>query len=107
MNWMRSAEAAQSVFWQSLFDAYQAPRHEGVCRRAGIAPRILNFGTVWSWVVKFHVLTAFPPQYPLVGLHSRCEHTGEEKNMCQGRESNRGRPARSLSEFYRRLRVTG
>jgi hypothetical protein len=41
------------------------------CGNGGIAPRILNHGTSWRWVVSFMPRPLYPrgksPQYPLVG----------------------------------------
>jgi hypothetical protein len=54
----------------------------------GIAPRILNLGTRWRWVVIFTLQPLYPqwksPRYPLDsrlgGSHSRSGPGGEEKN---------------------------
>jgi hypothetical protein len=66
----------------------KAPRHEDVLESRGIAPRILDLGTRWRFVVS---LTPRPlysqgksPRYPLDrrpgGPHNRTERGGEEKN---------------------------
>jgi hypothetical protein len=55
---------------------------------AGIAPRILDLGSRWRWVVNFTPLPLYPqgksPWYPLDrrlgGPQSRSERGGEEKN---------------------------
>jgi len=47
----------------SLTPQGQAPRHEGIYGSGGIAPRILNFGPRWWWVVRFTILS----------LHSRAK----------------------------------
>jgi hypothetical protein len=57
-------------------------------KSGGIAPRILDLGTRWRWVVSFILRPLHPqvkrPWYPLdVGLgghQSSSEHGGEEKN---------------------------
>jgi hypothetical protein len=65
-----------------------APRHEGVLGSGGIAPRILDLGTRWRWVVSF---TSRPlcsqgksPWHPLDrrlgGPQNRSWRGGEEKN---------------------------
>jgi hypothetical protein len=54
----------------------------------GMAPRILDLGTRWRWVVSFMPRPLYPqgksPWYPLDrrlgGPQSRYEHGGEEKN---------------------------
>jgi hypothetical protein len=65
-----------------------APRHEGVLGNEHIAPRILNIGTGWRWVVSFTSQSLYPqgnsPWYPLYkslgGAQSRSWRGGEEKN---------------------------
>jgi hypothetical protein len=65
-----------------------APRHEGILGSDGTAPRILNLGTRWRWVVSFTPWPLYPqrksPWYPLNrrlgGTQSRFERSGEEKN---------------------------
>jgi hypothetical protein len=61
----------------------------------GIAPRNLDFGTRWRWVVSFTLRPLYPqgksPRYPLDkrlgGPQSRSGHSGEENNS-QPPESN-------------------
>jgi len=81
----------------------------------GSAPRILNFGTMWRWEVKFTPPAALPPKgnrflysldKRLRGPQNRSGCGGkEEKIPCPCRESNTGGPARSLvtilSELHR------
>jgi hypothetical protein len=65
----------------------QAPRYEDVWVSRGIAPRILNLGTRWRWVVSFKPRPIYPPgnstKYPLdrrVGRpENRSGRGGEEK----------------------------
>jgi len=38
----------------------QAPHHEEVLGCGGIAPRILNLGTRWEWVVSFTPWSLYP-----------------------------------------------
>jgi hypothetical protein len=65
-----------------------APRHEGVLASGGIAPRILDLGTKWRWVVSFTPRPLYPhgksPWYPLDrrlgGLRNRSGHSSEETN---------------------------
>jgi hypothetical protein len=86
-----------------------AQRHEGILGSGGIAPRILDLGTRWRWVVNF-TPSRFtpqgknPPQYPsdrrLGGPQSWSGRGGEEKNSQPppGIElPNPDRPARSQS----------
>jgi hypothetical protein len=62
----------------------------------GIAPRILDLGTRWRWVVSFTPQPLYPrgksPWYPLDrrlgGPQSRSGRGGEEKNSHSRRESN-------------------
>jgi hypothetical protein len=46
-----------------------APHHEGVLGSGGIAPRILDLGTRWRWMVNFTARPLYPqaksPRYPL------------------------------------------
>jgi hypothetical protein len=39
-----------------------APRHEGVLGSGGIAPRILDLGTIWRWVVSFTPRPLYPKE---------------------------------------------
>jgi hypothetical protein len=65
----------------------QAPRHEEIWGSGGIAPRILNLGTIWRWVVSFTPRLLYPrgkrPQYPLDrrlgGTQSPAGRDGEDK----------------------------
>jgi hypothetical protein len=58
-------------------------------RSGGIAPRILDLGTIWRWVVSFTPRNLYPqgnsPWYPLDrslgGTQSRSGRGGEEKNF--------------------------
>jgi hypothetical protein len=67
---------------------FWAPRHGGVLESGGIAPRILDLGTRWRWVVSFTPRPLYSrgksPCYPLDrrlgGLQSRFAFGGEEKN---------------------------
>jgi hypothetical protein len=67
---------------------YWSPRHEGVLGSGGIAPRILDLGTRWRWVISFTPPPLYPqgksPWYPLDrrmgGLQSRSVHRRKEKN---------------------------
>jgi hypothetical protein len=62
----------------------------------GIAPRILDFGTRWRWVVSFTPRPLYPkvksPRYPLDrrlgGPQIRSWRGGKEKNSHPRRESN-------------------
>jgi hypothetical protein len=66
-----------------------APRHEGVVGSGGVAPRILDRGARWRWVVTFTPRPLYPqgksPWYPsdgrLGGPQSRSGRGGEEKNF--------------------------
>jgi hypothetical protein len=64
----------------------------------GIAPRILNFGTSWKWVVSFTHRLLYsrektPPRCPLYrrlfGLQNRCGRGGEEKESLPLPETER------------------
>jgi hypothetical protein len=74
----------------------KAPRHEDVLGSGGKAPRILDLGTRWRWVVSFTTRPLYPqgkiPWYPLYrrlgGPQSRSGHGGEEKIPSSRRESN-------------------
>jgi hypothetical protein len=65
-----------------------APRHVDVFGSAGVAPRILDLGTRWRWVVSFTPRPLYPqgkcPFYPLDrrlgGPQSRSWHGSEEEN---------------------------
>jgi hypothetical protein len=65
-----------------------APRHEDILGSGDIAPRILDLGTRWRWVVSFTSRPLYPqgksPWYPLdrrLGeSQSRSGRGGEEKN---------------------------
>jgi hypothetical protein len=65
-----------------------APRHEGVLRSGCIAPRILDLGSRWRWVVSFTPQPLYPqgesPCYSmdrrLGGPRSQSGRGGEEKN---------------------------
>jgi hypothetical protein len=65
-----------------------APRHEGLLGIGGVAPRILNLGTTWRWLISFTPRPLYPqgksPWYPLDrrlgGPQSRSGRGGEEKN---------------------------
>jgi hypothetical protein len=64
------------------------PCHEDVLENGGIAPRLLDLGTRWRWVVSFTPPPHYPqeksPWYPLErrvrGPHSLSGRGGEEKN---------------------------
>jgi hypothetical protein len=66
----------------------EAPRHEDVLGSGGIAPRILNLGTRWRWVVGFTPRPLYPqgksPRYPLDrrlgGTRAVLGAVDEEKN---------------------------
>jgi hypothetical protein len=70
----------------------------------GIAPRILDLGIRWKWVVSFTPRPLYPrsksPRHPLDlrlgGPPSRSGRGGEEKIPCSCRESNPSRLVRSL-----------
>jgi hypothetical protein len=70
------------------FFSTSAPRHEGMLESGGSAPRILDFGIIWRWVVSFTPRLLYPqgksPWYPLDrrlgGPQNRSESGGEEKN---------------------------
>jgi hypothetical protein len=83
------------------------PRHEDVCGNEGIAPRILNLGTRWRWVVSFKPRPLYPlgmsHRYPLDirlgGLQNLSGRGGDRKKkipLLPLRELNPSRPARSL-----------
>jgi hypothetical protein len=65
-----------------------APHYEGVLESGGIAPRIIDIGSRWRWVVSFTPRPLYPqgksPLYPLDrrlgGPQSRSGRGGEEKN---------------------------
>jgi hypothetical protein len=65
-----------------------ASRHDDILGSGGIAPRILDFGNRWRWVVSFTPWPLYPqgksPWYPLDrrlgGTQSRSGRGGEEKN---------------------------
>jgi hypothetical protein len=73
-----------------------APHHEGVLGSGGIAPRILDLGTKWRWLVSFTLRPLYPqgksPWYPwdrrLGGLQSRSGRGGEKKIPLPHRDSN-------------------
>jgi hypothetical protein len=46
----------------------------------GIAPRILDFGATWRWVVIFTTRPLYPLDRRLGGLQSQSGRDGEEKN---------------------------
>jgi len=83
-----------------------APRHEDLWVSGGIAPRILNLGTRWRWVVSFAPQPLYPqgksPRFPLVrrlgGPQSRSGWGGEQKDffiaLC--RKLKPGLPTRSI-----------
>jgi len=98
-----------SLFWVfklkfiNLYSEWQcvlfklAPLHEGLLGSRGIAPRILDLGTRWIWVVSFTSRPLYPqgksPRYPLdrrLGGPPEPFWTrgGEEKNSLPRRESN-------------------
>jgi hypothetical protein len=62
----------------------------------GVAPRILDLGTIWRWVVSFTPRLLYPqgksPLSPLGrrlgGPQRQCRRGGEEKNLQPLRESN-------------------
>jgi hypothetical protein len=64
------------------------PRHEGVLGSRGIAPRILDCGSTWRWLVSFTPQPLYPqgksPCYPLdrelCRTQSRSGRGGQEKN---------------------------
>jgi hypothetical protein len=64
------------------------PRREGVLGSGGIAPRILDLGTIWRWVVSFtprpfHLQGKnawYPLDRMLGGTQSRSGRGGEDKN---------------------------
>jgi hypothetical protein len=67
----------------------------------GTAPRILNVGTRWRWVVSFAPRPLYPRQSldrRLGGPQNRSGRGGEEKKIhyCPYQELNPGRPAHSL-----------
>jgi hypothetical protein len=72
----------------------------------GIAPRSLDLGSRWRWVVSFKPRPLYPqgkkPRYPLGGRlggpQSRSGRSGEEKKShnCPCRESNPGHPGRRV-----------
>jgi hypothetical protein len=65
-----------------------ALRHEGILGSGGIAPRIIDLGTIWKCVVRFTPRPLYPlgksPRYPLDrrlgGRQSWSGRGGEEKN---------------------------
>jgi hypothetical protein len=71
-----------------LFFFYWAPPHGGVLGSGRIAPRTLDFGTRWRWVVSFRPRTFYhqgkSPWYPLDrrlgGPHNQSGRGGKEKN---------------------------
>jgi hypothetical protein len=79
------------------------PRHEDVLGNRVIAPRILNLGIRWMWVVRFTPRPLYPqekiPRYPLDrglgGIRSRSGRGGEDKKNPY-LESNPDRPAPTL-----------
>jgi hypothetical protein len=72
-----------------------APHHGGVLGVGGIAPRILDLGTRWRWVVSFTPRPLYPrgksPWYPLDrrlgGPQSRYGRGGERKISSPSRDS--------------------
>jgi hypothetical protein len=82
----------------------------------GTAPRILDLGTRWRWVVSFTTRPLYPqgktPWYPfnrrLGGPRSRSGRGGEEKNTQPRRESNRRTPiVQPLAQSLYRLSYHG
>jgi hypothetical protein len=77
------------MFYKVVPVLNQAPRHEGVLESEGIAPRILDLGSRWRWVVSFTPRPLYSqgksPWYPLDrrlgGPQSRSGRGGEEKNL--------------------------
>jgi hypothetical protein len=111
-NWAPPPPLPQYVFmaWCLIKNrdnfTFTSPLHEDVMGEWGIAPRILDLGTRWRWVVSFTprplYLPGKNPLYPLDrrlgGPHSRSGRGGEEKNSQPppGIEpENPNRPARS------------
>jgi len=79
-----------------------------VCGSRSVDPRILNLDTRWRWLVRFTPREGAHDTHcirGLVGPQSRSGRSGEENFLpYPHRESNAGRPARSLvttlSEFF-------
>jgi hypothetical protein len=85
----------RNLFYHSIVNVKLSPwlnwalRHEDILGSGGIAPRILDIGAGWRWVVAFMPLPLYPqgksPWYPLdrrlCGPQSRFGHGGEEKNF--------------------------
>jgi len=70
------------------------PRHEDVLRSGGIAPRVLDFGTRWRWVVSFTPRPLYLRECLRYSLDRRLgepeSRSGKIPSLC--RESNPGRP---------------
>jgi hypothetical protein len=67
----------------------------------GIAPRVLNYGTRWRWVVSFTPRPIYRreknPRYQMVTLGgSGCGGEEKRSHYCPGQELYPGRSARSL-----------
>jgi hypothetical protein len=91
-SWKKRQGCIQDISWKvkmklSLCFNW-ASSHEGVLGSGGIAPRILNLGTGWRWVVSFTLQPLYfrgkSPWYlldrRLAGPQSRSGHGDEEKN---------------------------
>jgi hypothetical protein len=81
----------------------KSPQHEDVLKSGAVAARIFNLGTRLRWVVTFKPRQLYPRRkshrYTLnmkLSVRAGMDAVVKRKSSCPSRESNVGRPARSL-----------